>query len=180
MALQFITGNENKFREVQGIIPELEQLTADLVEIQDIDPHKIIRAKLVDAFKHHPGPFIVDDTSLYLNCLNGLPGPLVKWFEKSMGLAGIYDIAAKMGDTRAVAKTIIGYARSEEDLNFFESELFGTVVSPVGENDFGWGAIFKPDGFEKTFGQMTRQEKAEIGMRHAAAKKLRDFLHNQG
>jgi len=54
--LYFITGNQNKFKEFQAILGEdqVEQLKIDLHELQEIDPHKIIRHKLKEAFKHHP------------------------------------------------------------------------------------------------------------------------------
>ena len=88
MALYFITGNKGKLVEVQEIISSVEQLDIDLPEIQDIDAQEIIRAKLEEAQKHHQGQFIVEDTSLYLDCLNGLPGPLIKWFMKTIGNDG--------------------------------------------------------------------------------------------
>lgn len=176
MAIKFITGNINKFKEVQEVLPDLEQFVADLPEIQDIDAHKIIRAKLKEAFNHYDGEFIVEDTSLYLDSLNGLPGPFVKWFLQTVGEKGIYDIARSMGNVNATARVLIGYAKSFEEIYFFESELKGEVVPPAGNLDFGWGPIFKPQGFSKTFGQMTREEKSAIGMRHEAARKLRDFL----
>ena len=84
MSLYFITGSKGKFTEVQFIIPNLKQLNIDLPEIQELDARKIIEAKLQSAFEHHAGEFIVEDTSLYLDCLNGLPGPLIKWFIKTI------------------------------------------------------------------------------------------------
>ena len=36
--LYFITGNEDKFREVKLLIPNIKQLDIDLPEIQDLDP----------------------------------------------------------------------------------------------------------------------------------------------
>jgi inosine/xanthosine triphosphate pyrophosphatase family protein len=54
--LYFITGNKNKFQEFQDILGKenVEQLQIDLDEIQEVDPHKIIRHKLQEALKHHP------------------------------------------------------------------------------------------------------------------------------
>jgi non-canonical purine NTP pyrophosphatase (RdgB/HAM1 family) len=139
MAIKFITGNINKFKEVQEVLPDLEQFVADLPEIQDIDAHKIIRAKLKEAFNHYDGEFIVEDTSLYLDSLIGLPGPFVKWFLQTVGEKGIYDIARSMGNVNATARVLIGYAKSFEEIYFFESELKGEVVPPAGNLDFGWG-----------------------------------------
>ena len=38
------------------------------------------------------------------------------------------------------------------------------------------GPIFKPEGHEKTFGQMTPEEKSVVSMRHQAARKLKEYL----
>jgi len=112
MVLYFITGNKNKFREVKSILPVVEQLDIDLAEIQSIDAKEIVRAKLMEALKQMKSEFIVEDTSLYFDCLNGLPGPLIKWFLKAIGNEGLFSIAEKMGNRGAEAKTIIGYAKS--------------------------------------------------------------------
>ncbi|RJQ27441.1 non-canonical purine NTP pyrophosphatase [Candidatus Parcubacteria bacterium] len=176
MPLYFITGNENKFKEGQMILSEIEQLDIDLPEIQDIDPKNIIREKLLEALKHKKGEFIVEDTSLYLDCLHGLPGPLIKWFLKTIGSEGLADIAQKFGNDKAEAKTVIGYAKNREEIYFFEGAIFGKIVAPEGDLGFGWDPIFQPDGFEKTFGQMSREEKNNISMRKIALEKLKEFL----
>ena len=50
--LYFITWNKNKFIEVQAVLPYIEQMDFDLPELQEIDAHKIIQTKLVEARKH--------------------------------------------------------------------------------------------------------------------------------
>lgn len=176
MPLYFITGNKNKFEEVKTILPEAEQLEIDLPEIQEIDGHEIIKAKLAEAIKSNKGELIVEDTSLYLDCLNGLPGPLIKWFLKAVGAKGIADMTQKLGNDKAEAKTIIGYAKNGE-VKFFEGLIHGQIVAPQGETTFGWDPIFKPKGYDKTFAQMSRQEKNEISMRRLALSKLKQFLN---
>lgn len=74
----FITRNKEKLREVSALIPGIQSVDIDLTEIQKIDAHKMITAKLAEAQNKYSGPFIVEDTSLYLDAMNGLPGPLVK------------------------------------------------------------------------------------------------------
>src|SRR3989344_3572463 len=129
MQLDFITGNKNKYEEVKAIIPHIEQLHLELPEIQSRDAHEIIKAKLSEASKHHSGAYIVEDTSLYLECLNGLPGPLIKWFEKAIGNEGIAQLAEKLGNTRSEAKTIIGYCHGSH-IDYFEGTMQGNVVKP--------------------------------------------------
>jgi inosine/xanthosine triphosphate pyrophosphatase family protein len=70
--IKFITGNANKFKEISAVVPGLlEQLDVDLPEIQEFDAHLIIRDKLEAARLHHDDEFIIEDTSLYLDCLGG-------------------------------------------------------------------------------------------------------------
>jgi non-canonical purine NTP pyrophosphatase (RdgB/HAM1 family) len=174
--LYFITGSQGKFREAKSIIPELEQLDIDLIEIQSIDAKEVIEAKLREARVHKDGNIIVEDTSLYLNNLNGLPGPLIKWFMKTIGNEGLAEIAQKVGsDNTAIAKTIIGYLDGTK-ISFFEGNISGKIVSPRGENGFGWDAIFEPEGSKKTFAEMSDEEKNSISMRKIAFKRLEDFI----
>jgi len=176
--IYFITGNKSKFEEVKEILPAVEQLDIDLPEIQDIDAHEIIKAKLQDAFAHKKeGKFIVEDTSLYLDCLNGLPGPLIKWFIKTIGNDGLVNLCIKLGNSKAQAKTIIGYAKSSSEIEYFEGVLNGTIVRQRGGEGFGWDPIFLPAGYEKTLAEMSLEEKNEISMRRVAIDKLFSFLN---
>jgi inosine triphosphate pyrophosphatase len=179
MPLQFITGSKDKFAEVKSVLGALEQLTIDLPEIQEIDSRKIIEAKLNAAREHHEGAFIVEDTSLTFDGMNGLPGPLIKWFLKTLGNEGLYALAKTFGNCDAEAKTVIGYADENGNVEYFEGSLHGTINAPRGDKDFGWGPIFMPDGHDKTYGEMERDEKSALSMRAVAARKLKDFLESR-
>jgi inosine triphosphate pyrophosphatase len=188
--IYFITGNKNKFLEIKAIMPEVEQLNLDLEEIQETDAKKIIEHKLKEALKNRKGNIFVEDTSLYIDSLNGLPGPLIKWFMQKLGNQGIWKISdtkktkkenlSKLGRNLnknfAEAKTIIGYARNPKEIYFFEGSIKGEIVQPTGETNFGWDPIFKPLGHSKTFQQMTKEEKNKISMRRIAVDKLKMFL----
>lgn len=176
MPLYFITGNKNKFQEVKAVLPKIEQLDIDLPEIQELDAKAIIKAKLLEALNHHKGEFIVEDTSLYIESLNGLPGPLAKWFLKTVGNEGVWKMTKFFGGVKAKATTIIGYTRSHEDIYFFEGEIAGEVVEPRGDFGFGWDPIFQPKGYKKTFAEMSEEERSGLKMRRIATNKLKDFL----
>ena len=176
MKLYFITGNKNKLEEVKSILPQVEQLDIDLPEIQEIDAKEIIKAKLIEALKHKNGSFIVEDTSLYLDCLNGLPGPLIKWFLKTIGNDGLYQLAKASGNYKAAAKTFIGYTKNKKEIHYFEGSLKGEIVKPRGQTGFGWDPIFMPEGFDKSFAQMMPAEKNRVSMRRLALNKLKRFL----
>ncbi len=178
MPLTFITGNPGKFAEAQAVFGTgLLQATLDLPELQDLDPHVVMKHKLEAAKVHGVSPCIVEDSSLVLACLQDkLPGPFIKWFEDALGVDGIVLLTQQYGNTRATGRTLVGYVDAEGNSHVFEGTLEGEIVPARGSNDFGYGPIFKPEGSEKTFGEMSREEKYRISSRGIAFKKLKEHL----
>lgn len=175
MAITFITGNAGKFQEAKTIIPNLEQRDLDLPEIQELDPQKVIAAKLVEAL-NHVDECVVEDTSLAFDGLNGLPGPLIKWFLKAMGLEGLVSLVEQGSNYHALAITWIGYQKRGQDPVFFAGTLRGRIVKPRGNNGFGWDPIFEVEGSQLTFAEMTQEEKNACSMRKHAFEQLRAHL----
>lgn len=176
MALYFVTNNKNKYLEIKKSIPRIKQLEINLPEIQEIDARTVLETKLLEAFKYQNTEFIVEDTSLYLDCLNGLPGPLIKWFLKAIGNEGIFNIVKKMGDVKAKAQSMIGYAKSPNEIYYFDGTIYGEIVNPSGNRGFGWDSIFRPDGYHQAFAEMDSYHKNFISMRRIAVDKLIKFL----
>lgn len=179
MKLTFITGNKGKFEEASKIIVYLEQKDIDLVEIQSLDPKEIIKAKLEEAKKHIDGNIIVEDGSLCLESLNGLPGPFAKWFWNKIGNEGFYKLALGTGNLNVTTKVVVGLSILDEEIKFFEGEIKGKLVAPRGDNGFGFDPIFEVEGTGKTFAEMTMEEKNEISMRKIAFQKLKDYLEKK-
>lgn len=180
MSLYFVTGNAGKFKMVQTLLPDVQQLDIELPEIQSLDAEEVLKRKLEAALQYAPGEYIVEDTSVYFGALNWeLPGPFIKWFFKALDYAGMANLAAKLGNAEARAVARFGYARSATEVHYFDAEMIGTIVSPRGENGFGWDPIFQPTGSTKTLGEMTFEEKNAVSMRITALKKLKDFLESK-
>lgn len=179
MSLSFITGNEGKLCEAKRILGNVEALPIDVPEIQSMDAHEIIVHKLNIAMGHHSGACFVEDTSLYCEGMEGLPGPLIKWFLNTVGNDGIFKMVNVFQNSRAEAKTIIGYIDESSAVSFFAGSVRGTIVEPRGQG-FGWDPIFQPEGYTKTFGEMSAEEKDAISMRKIALEKLRDHILSQG
>lgn len=176
MSIVFITGNVNKFEEARAIVPELVMEDLDLPEIQDLKPEAVIRAKLREAARQRPAPFVVEDTSLSLECLGGLPGTFIKWFLQAMGTQGLYDTASRFKEFRATAVTMIGYMDADGEVRFFEGAVAGRIIAPRGRTAFGWDPVFRPSGHRKTFAEMTAEEKNAISMRRKAFEGLKAHL----
>ena len=86
--LTFVTQNQNKLADAQKLLPEfeIEHVDFDVPETQSLDPKEIIKQKLEYAYGKIQRPCFVMDASLSLDCLNGFPGPFIKWwFEKTVG-----------------------------------------------------------------------------------------------
>jgi len=90
---------------------------------------------------------------------------------KTIGNEGLFNIIEKLGDNRAEAKTIIGYTKSPNEIYYFDGSIKGTIISPVGRSGFGWYPIFQPNGFSKSFAELTKEEKNEISMRRIVIQK---------
>lgn len=175
--LFFVTGNNHKFREAQALLPQLQRIAFDLPEEQSLDPQLVIAKKLEVARQQHDGPLIVEDTSLYLEGLNGFPGPLIKWMLQAVGNQGIYDLCQSIHNRQAIARTVIGYDNGEAT-QFFTGETEGHIVAPYGNDGFGWDQIFQPDGLQETFAEMGDEFKPEFSMRTRAFEQLRQYLQS--
>lgn len=174
-----ITGNKDKFFEISSILADVVQCSIDLVEIQSLDNHKIIKEKLKQARSFLPDDAIlVEDTSLCFEALGGLPGPLIKMFRQALENDGLVKMLENFENYKAEAKTLVGYYDGEGGYEYFEGSVRGTIVPPRGDG-FGWGPIFLPDGHTKTFGEMNINEKNAISMRKIALEKLKEYLQKQ-
>jgi len=175
--LHFVTSNPNKFRELSELLEcTLYRIELDFQEIQTTDLHVLVKFKLRQAYEHVQVPVIVEDTSLYFEAWNELPGPLVKFFLKNISLSGMVRALDKFNNNLASAVCCLGYTKDGKIMHLFEGKVEGNIVEPRGSQHFGWDAIFLPVGYQRTFGEMSSQEKHRISPRGAAAKKFKDFL----
>ena len=173
----FATKNENKFREVNEILGRnLEQISIELFEPQGVKVEEVVREKAEDAF-HKTGKFVlVEDTSLEFVAWNGLPGALIKWFLDTVGNEGILKMIAGEMNRKAVAKTAVGFFDGTQS-RVFVGEISGTISEKIrGTSGFGWDPIFVPDGYEKSFAEMTSAEKNAISMRKLALERMKTEL----
>ena len=177
MNLHFATSNPNKFRELSELLElNLSHIELDLKEIQTTDSHDLVKFKLLQAYDHTNAPVLVEDTSLYFVAWNELPGPLVKFFLKNLGLNGMVRALYEFENDSASAACCLGFTKDGKSMHFFEGKVKGVIVNPRGSENFGWDAIFLPEGHQQTFGEMSSHQKNQISPRGAAAKKLKHFL----
>ncbi len=179
MKIIFVTGNSGKAREAEKILNiPLVVKSIDLDEIQGMDLEKIILHKTNQAYNLVRKPVIVDDVSVEIDAWGGFPGPLIKWILKKENDSAklLLRMLAGEKNRRAKARLAIGFHDGKR-AHVFYGEVNGRIAEEIrGENGFGWDPVFIPDGAEKTYAQMTTQEKNEISHRRKALDKLSDFL----
>ena len=175
----FATTNSDKIREIGEILRlDLEPIRIELPELQTIEVRDVIVAKADAAFLTLGRPCLVEDTGLSILAWNGLPGALIKWFLKGVGPDGICKMMRGWPDRRALAVTSLGI-RIGETTHVFDGSIEGRIaLEPRGSNGFGWDSLFEPIGFDRTFAEMTGEEKNSVSMRAKAAEAFATFLRS--
>ena len=172
--LTFVTGNQDKLREASEILGmTLRQAGLELEELQTINVEDLIIHKAEEAYKKLHSPLIVEDTGLVFRAWNGLPGALIKWFQKTVDNAGMVKMLETETERRALAQCFIAF-HDGHSITVVKGELPGTIARSVrGENGFGWDRIFIPDGHTRTFGEMDAFEKNSFSHRKMAFDNLK-------
>lgn len=176
--IYLVTTNAENFLDVLQVLPNVKLLRDDLVDIQQTDPKAILSAKMQQAFylSKGRGQFLFEDTSLYMEALNGLPGPLGKWFLQKIGNEGLVNIARAFGNYRAEITTYYAYGKTPTEVYFFEGHLKGDVVSMRGDLGVSFEAIFQPQGQSLTLAEMDPITRNAFSTRRFALGQMRDFL----
>ncbi len=159
-----ITGNEDKVKEWSNLIP-IETQKIDFEEIQGT-VEEIAQHKCRQAYDIVKKPCLVEDVALYIDGMNGLPGPYIKCFIP-MGLEKLCKLA-QFGNGTIEAICVICY-HDGKTIHTIKGKTQGTLVPPRG-NYFGWDPIFEYKG--KTFGEMSKDEKNKVSHRAKAIEKF--------
>jgi non-canonical purine NTP pyrophosphatase (RdgB/HAM1 family) len=145
-----------------------------------LDFFEVIKVKLEEARKHiRDGAIMVEDAGYTCSALGKIPGPFSKFFLQELGRERIYEILQKLGDTKAVHTSNIGYMDERGEIQYFTSSVKGEMVFPKGEGGFGFDPLFIPEGFSKTFAEMTDEERFAVKPRVACTKMLQEYLQKK-
>jgi XTP/dITP diphosphohydrolase len=188
MTLIFATNNKHKLQEVQKLLPSAINLVTladagiheDIPETADtLEGNASIKSRFV--FELTDLNCFADDTGLEVEALNGAPGVYSARYagEKCSFADNVNKLLHEMQDKdnrAAKFRTVISLMLDEKEY-FFEGVVDGEITREVhGTDGFGYDPIFKPAGFDKTFAEMTLEEKNKISHRARAVEKLVAFL----
>ncbi|MCJ2071722.1 RdgB/HAM1 family non-canonical purine NTP pyrophosphatase [Methylobacterium sp. J-030] len=111
-------------------------------------------------------PAFADDSGLCVDALDGAPGIFsARWAGPTKDFAGamarIFSELDRRGasDRRAHFVSALVLAWPDGHTELFEGRVFGDLVELRGSAGFGYDPIFRPDGHDRTFGEMSAEEK---------------------
>ena len=191
MKLVFASNNKNKIQEIQALVPNTFQIVSledigcfeDIPETADtIEGNAILKANYVT--EKYGYDCFADDTGLEVDALNGAPGVYSARYagEQKDANDNMDKLLSELKDEsnrKANFKTVIALNLNGKQ-NLFTGIINGKIIEEkIGTNGFGYDPIFVADGFEKTFAELSMEEKSTISHRGIAVKELILFLQKQ-
>ncbi|NPA47034.1 MAG: XTP/dITP diphosphatase [Thermococci archaeon] len=171
MEITFITSNAGKVREAANYLEPLGvrvvQRHVPYPEIQADTLEEVARYGVEWLSRRIDGNFFIEDSGLFINALSGFPGVYSAYVYRTVGLKGVLKLMEDSDDRRASFRSVIAYWDGEPHV--FKGEVRGEITRELrGSGGFGFDPIFKPEGFSKTFAEMSVEEKNRVSHRGAA------------
>ncbi len=183
--LVIATHNSGKFREFAELLAGFPYEPVFLKEMDLPEPEESgasfganAKIKARAAARAARLPALGDDSGLAIPALGGAPGILsARWAGDSRdfaaAMARVEKEMAGKADRRAAFVCALALAWPDGHCETAEGRVSGTLVFPPrGTRGFGYDPIFRPDGFELTFGEMEPRIKDRISHRAVAVAKL--------
>jgi XTP/dITP diphosphohydrolase len=175
--LFFASSNNHKYQEAKKILDvfgiKLGFFKIDLEEIQSNSLKDIASKKAINAFSKLKKPLIIEDDGLFIDSLNGFPGPYSSYVFKTIGNKGILNLLTNNRNAKFIS--IITFYDKKTSQSF-EAKLDGTISKSQKGKGWGYDPIFVPKNSKKTFAEMN--DKNELSHRYKALKKFSNwYLH---
>ncbi len=180
--LTFITSNRGKFEELRA---RLDQVGIDSAQKQlrypEVQANSLLEVTEAAmgwlAAQDQKGPYVIEDSGLFIDDLRGFPGVFSAHAFATIGIAGILALLEDRTRRDARFESCIGYCDKEGNVSFFVGACHGTIaLAPKGDQGFGFDPVFKPEGSDRTFGQMDCKEKTSQSHRGMAVDRLVNHL----
>lgn len=188
MKIVFATNNQHKLEEIKDIFPN----NFEIVSLKDIGCNEEIPEdyetleenalqKALFIKNKYGYDCFADDTGLEVDALDGKPGVYSARYagENRSAEDNMKKVLMEMeqeNERSARFKTVIALSMSGKEY-LFEGSVEGKILEEKrGEKGFGYDPIFQPRNYDKSFAEMTNEEKNKISHRGRAVKKLIDFF----
>lgn len=191
MKLCFATNNKGKLQEIQSLLKDRFEIVSlqeigcheELPETNDtIEGNSLQKADYV--WQRYKISCFADDTGLEVKALNGEPGVYSARYagpdcSPDDNMILLLHKMTHHQDRTALFRTCITLIL-EGAVHQFEGNVKGEILHDRrGAKGFGYDPVFQPEGFQKSFAEMTLLEKNEISHRGRAIKQLVEFLNRK-
>ena len=184
------TGNQHKLAEYAQLLADQKIELRSLNDYPNYQPpeengtsfRENASIKALAACRYCDVPAFADDSGLEVEALDGRPGILSSRYAPTDAerIAKLLDELKGAENRRARFVCVIAIAANGEVIETFEGEVRGVILhAPRGENGFGYDPIFQPDGFDRSFAELTSEEKNRISHRAAAYAKALEFVEDE-
>lgn len=185
--LVFATGNVNKVKEVQMLLPKgfLIQGLADIGCTEELpETHNTIEENSLEkaqyVFEKYGVNCFAEDTGLEVNALDGEPGVDTAFYSGSRDANQNMELLLlnlrNEEDRSARFKTVFTLFVNGEYHQFVGIVTGKIAEKPIGNKGFGYDPIFVPDGADITFGEMEAAQKKHFSHRAKAFNLMTAFL----
>jgi len=179
--LKIITSNNGKIKEFTDIFGKTHfnpvKTNIDYPEIQASSLEEVVDFGLSWLQGKIKPPFVIDDAGAFIDNLQGFPGVYSRYIYDTIGLEGVLRQMKNIDERACTFKCVLGLLTEDGKKHKFVGECKGVLIDEErGDGGFGYDPIFVPDGFDKTFAELTSEEKNNISHRGIAMRKLIDFL----
>ena len=190
--LLFFSNNNNKILEVKKIFNDKKIQIYNLSAFDKIkEPNEnglsfAENAKIKSSFglSTFDIPCFADDSGICVEAIKNKPGIkskrfLDKFATNRNAFEYIITNVIKTKNDKAFFKTAICLSVKKNHHIVFEGKINGKIcIKPKGSNGFGYDPIFIPEGYEKTFAEMSIKQKNTMSHRKIALIKMESFLFN--
>jgi len=181
--VRFVTRNKHKVLEASAVLArydiEVVQAQRSKVEIQSASLEEVVRYAL-RSLKPESEPIVVEDAGLFIHRLNGFPGPYSSFVYKTIGIEGVLKLMEGVEDREASFASVVGILTPSGEVRLFSGVTKGGIATESrGSKGFGFDPIFIPEGCDKTFAEMSIEEKNALSHRAKAFMKLGEWLTNK-
>ena len=176
----FASSNKNKFIEAKNILSqfnvEIELFKCNLEEIQADNLEEIAKHKVIQAFSLCHSPVLVEDAGLFIESLNGFPGPYSSFVFKTMGNTGILNLL-KSKNRHAKFGSVIAYCE-KKNVKITTAYVDGIISKKEKGGGWGFDPIFIPANKVSTYGEL--DDKNSFSHRYFALRKFASwYLHKK-